>query len=90
MNVPDTLGVPLIVIVFPAHVADTPVGNPFAPDTPEFDIPVAPVVVWVMLVIAVLIHTVGVDDGTEAVLAGVTVIVPVAFTAPQPPVKGMV
>jgi len=36
-----------------------------------------------------LIHKVGVDDGALAVLAAVTVIVPVAFTAPQPPVKRM-
>ena len=77
------------MIVFPAHVADTPVGNPFAPDTPELDIPVAPVVVCVMFVIAVLIHTVGVEDATDAVLAGVTVMVPVAFTVPQPPVNGI-
>jgi hypothetical protein len=43
-----------------------------------------------MLVIAVLIHTVGLDDATLTVLFGVTVIVPVAFTVPQPPVKGIV
>jgi hypothetical protein len=52
-------------------------------------IPVAPVVVCVILVKGVLIHKVGVDDGAETVLFGVTVIVPVAFTAPQPPVNGM-
>jgi hypothetical protein len=52
-------------------------------------IPVAPVVVCVILVKAVLIHKVGVVDGADAVLFGVTVIVPVAFTAPQPPVNGM-
>ena len=68
---------PLIVITFPAHVADTPAGNPFAPDTPEFEIPVAPVVAIVIGVIAVLIQTVGFVDGTEAVLAGVTVTVAV-------------
>ena len=43
-----------------------------------------------MAVNAVLIHNVGVDDGAPAVLAGVTVIVPVALTDPQPPVSGMV
>jgi hypothetical protein len=42
-----------------------------------------------MLVSAVLTQTVGVDDGAPAVLFGVTVIVPVAFTAPHPPVNGM-
>ena len=38
---------------------------------------------------AVLIHNVGVADATPAVLLAVTVIVPVAFTVPQPPVNGM-
>ena len=78
-----------MVMVLDAHTADTPAGKPFAPDTPLFDMPVAPVVAMVMLVNAVLMHSVGVDDGAPAVFAGVTVIVPVAFIAPQPPVKGM-
>ena len=51
-------------------------------------IPVAPVVAWVMFVNAVLIHKVGVEDAAPAVLIK-TVIVPVAFTAPQPPVNGI-
>ena len=38
---------------------------------------------------AVLIHSVGVDDGAPAVLLYVTVMVPVAFIEPQPPVKAM-
>jgi hypothetical protein len=50
---------------------------------------VAPVVVWVMFVKAVLIHRVGVDEAALAVFAAVTVMVPVAFTVPQPPVNGM-
>ena len=79
-----------MVIVLVAQVALTPAGNPLAPATPAFDMPVAPVVVWVMLVSAVLIHNVGALEATLAVLAGVTVIVPVAFTVPQPPVNGMV
>ena len=87
MKTPAVVGVPLIVIVPPDQVALTPAGKPFAPDTPLFAIPVAPVVVCVILVIAVLIQTVGVDEGPLAVLAAVTVIVPVALTAPQPPVK---
>src|SRR5260221_3062376 len=62
-----------MVMVFDAHVADTPAGNPFAPDTPLFDIPVAPVVTIVILANAVLIHNVGVDDGAPNVLFGVTV-----------------
>ena len=73
-----------MVIVLIAHAAVTPVGNPVA-----VPIPVAPVVVWVIAVSAVLIHTVGVLDAAVTVLAGVTVIVPVAFTVPQPPVTGM-
>ena len=75
---------PLIVITLPAQAAVTPAGKSVAAP-----IPIAPVVVCVMLVRAVLIHKVGVDDGPLAVLAGVTIIVPVAFTAPQPPVKGI-
>ena len=78
-----------MVMVFDAHVAETPRGKPFAPDTPSFAIPVAPVVVIVMFVSAVLIHNVGEEEGALAVLFGVTVIVPVAFTLPQPPVNGM-
>ena len=84
MNVPDAVGVPLIVIVLAAHAAVTPVGKPVAAP-----IPVAPVVVCVIAVSAVLIHNVGVLDAAVTVLAGVTMIVPVAFTVPQPPDKGM-
>ena len=74
---PATVGVPLIVIVLDDHVALIPAGKPFAPDTPLFDIPVAPVVVWVISVNAVLIHSVGDDDAAPAVLFAVTVIVAV-------------
>ena len=79
---PDAVGVPLIVMVLPAHVAVTPAGKPVG-----IPIPVAPVVVWVMLVIAVLIHAVGDDDAAVTVLSGVTFTVPVAVTTPQPPVN---
>ena len=89
MNVPLAVGVPLMVITFDAHVALTPAGRPFAPDTPLLVMPVAPVVAIVMLVNAVLIQSVGVLDAAAAVLLGVTVMVPVAFTLPQPPVIGM-
>ena len=78
------MGVPLMVIVLLAQTALTPAGNPVA-----VPMPVAPVVACVMAVRAVLIHKVGVLDAAPAVLAGVTVIVPVAFTVPQPPVNGM-
>ena len=85
MKVPEAVGVPLIVIVFAAQTAEIPAGKfTGAP------MPVAPVVVCVMSVITVLIHKVGVEEGALAVLSGVTVIVPVALTAPQPPVSGMV
>ena len=78
------MGVPEIVITSEAQAALTPAGNPVA-----VPIPVAPVVACVIFVNAVLIHKVGVLDAAPAVLSGVTVIVPVAFTEPQPPVNGM-
>ena len=84
MNVPAAVGVPLMVIVLAAHAAVTPVGKPVA-----VPIPVAPVVVCVIAVNAVLIHNVGVLDAALTVLFGVTVMVPVALTLPHPPVTGM-
>ena len=77
MNVPVAVGVPLIVMVLLAHDAVTPAGNPVAEP-----IPVAPVVVWVILVSAVFTHSVGVEEAAPAVLFGVTVIVPVAVVVP--------
>ena len=73
-----------MVIVLFAQTALTLAGNPVA-----MPIPVAPVVACVIFVNAVLIHKVGVLDAAPTVLSGVTVIVPVAFTVPQPPVNGM-
>ena len=67
-----------------AHAAATPAGNPVAAP-----MPVALVVAWVILVISVLIHKVGVEDAAPAIMSAVTVIVPVALTVPQPPVNGM-
>jgi hypothetical protein len=84
LKVPEAVGVPLMVSVFAAQAAVTPAGRPVAAP-----IPVAPVVACVIAVKAVLIQSVGVEEATPAVFAGVTVIVPVAFTDPQPPVKGM-
>jgi len=84
LKVPDAVGVPLMVIVLLANAAVTPAGKPVA-----VPIPVALVVLWVILVNAVPIHNVGVLDAVPAVFAAVTVIVPVAFTVPQPPVNGM-
>ena len=73
-----------MVITLAAHAALTPAGKPVAAP-----MPVAPVVVWVMLVNAVLMHNVGVEDAAPTVLLADTVIVPVALTVPQPPVNGM-
>ena len=81
---PEAVGVPLIVIVFDAHKAVTPAGRPVG-----VPIPVAPVVVCVIAVRGVLVHSVGVEDAAPTVLPDVTVIVPVADTVPQPPVKGI-
>ena len=82
---PDADGVPDIVISSDDQEALTPDGNPVAEP-----IPVAPVVAWVISVNAVLIHNVGVLDAEPTVLSAVTVIVPVAFTLPHPPVNGIV
>jgi hypothetical protein len=84
MNIPLSVGVPLIVTVFDNHDALTPAGRPLA-----VPIPVAFTVVWVIGVRAVFTHSVGVADAAEAVLTDVTLIVPVAFTLPQPPVNRM-
>jgi hypothetical protein len=85
LKIPDAVGVPLIVIVFEAQFADTPPGKPEG-----VPIPVAPVVLCVIGVNALLIHSVGVDDAAPAVMSAVTVIVPVALTVPHPPLKGIV
>ena len=84
MKIPDTVGVPLIVIVLDAQAAVTPAGRPVAAP-----MPVAMVVVCVIAVRAVFIHSVGAEEAAETVLASTTVMVPVAFTLPQPPVSGM-
>jgi hypothetical protein len=73
-----------MVITSAFHAAVTPVGRPVT-----VPIPVAPVVAMVILVNGELIQSVGLSDGVPAVLAAVTVSVPVAFTVPQPPVNGM-
>ena len=72
-----------MVIVFAAQDAVTPAGRPVA-----VPIPVAPVVVWVIAVKAVLMHSVGVEEAEPTVFS-FTVIVPVAFILPQPPVNGI-
>jgi len=84
VNEPEAVGVPQMVIVLEVHEAVIPAGRPVA-----VPIPVAPVVVCVMLVNAVLIHSVGVEEAALAVFAAVTVMVPEAFSEPQPPVNGI-
>jgi hypothetical protein len=76
--------VPPIVTVLEDQDTVTPAGRPVAVPSP-----VAPVVACVIAVKAVLMHSVGAEEATPAVLSGVTVIVPVAETLPQPPVSGM-
>ena len=72
-----------MVIVLEDHAADTPVGKPVA-----VPIPVAPVVVWVIAVRAVLIHKVGVEEATLTVFAALVVKAPVKVLVkvPQVPV----
>ena len=82
---PEAVGVPLIFIVSEAHEAVTPAGRPVA-----LPIPAAPVVVCVIAVSAVLMQRVGVEEEAPTVLSGSTVMVPVAFNEPHPPVRGMV
>ena len=77
MNVPEADGVPLIVITFEAHAAVTPAGSPVG-----VPIPVAPVVVLVMAVSAVLIQSVGVEEAVPAVLVGETVKTPLGWVVP--------
>ena len=84
MNRPVAVGVPLRVRVLAFQAAVTPAGSPVG-----VPMPVAPVVVWVMGISDVLIHRVGVEEAVPAVLVAVTVMVPVALTVPQPPVRGM-
>ena len=70
-----------MVIVFEAHAAVTPAGNPVA-----VPIPVAPVVVWVMAVKAVLVLNVGLELAVLTVLSADTVIVELALVALSHPV----
>ena len=67
-----------------AHAAETPAGKPVGAP-----MPVAPVVAMVILVSSEFTHSVGLDEGAPAVFVAETVIVPVALTLPQPPVRGM-
>ena len=75
----------MILNVSEAQEAVTPAGRPEA-----VPIPAAPVVICMIAVRAVLMQRVGVEEAAPMVLSGVTVMVPVAFTVPHPPVKGIV
>ena len=59
---PEAVGVPLIIIVLATQAAVTPAGSPEA-----VPMPVAPVVVCVMLVSAVLMQSAGAEEAAEAV-----------------------
>ena len=80
-----------MVMVLLAHDADTPVGRFVA-----VPIPVAPMVLNTMLPPEVALSNVLIQSVrlvplvlAVAVLFAVTVIVPVAFTVPQPPANGI-
>ena len=86
MKVPDAVGEPLIVTTLADQAPVTPAGSPVTVA------PVAPVVEYVILVIAVLIHNVcamvPAADVSVTVLFGVTVIEPVTVCPEQvPPVN---
>ena len=87
MKVPDAVGVPLIVITLLAQTAVTPAGKPVA-----VPMPVAPVVAIVMDGVKTVFTISVIGEGVPAVFGvhAETVMVPIAFTLPQPPVKGMV
>ena len=78
---------PVIVTTLANQVPVTPVGRP------ENVAPEAPVVAYVMFVMGVLIQRVWLfvptPEVSDTVLFGVTFIVPVAFTEPHPPVRGI-
>jgi hypothetical protein len=88
VKVPETEGVPLIVNVFEFQLPVTPVGRPVTVA------PVDVVVAYVMFVSPVLIQRVWASVPAAELLAivlfGLTVMVPVALTNPQPPVNGIV
>jgi len=85
LKVPATVGVPEIVMLPPEKVPVTPAGKS------ANVAPVAPVVLYVISVIAVFTQTVWLSvPGAEVrvmVLLGRTMMVPVAVTFPQPPVR---
>jgi len=85
LKVPATVGLPEMVMLPPEKVSVTPGGKS------ANVAPVAPVVLYVIGVIAVFTQTVWLSvPGAEVrvmVLVGCTMMVPVAVTFPQPPVR---
>ena len=85
MKVPEAVGLPEMVMSPPEKVPITPGGKS------EYVAPVAPVVLYVIGVISVFTQTVWLSvPGSEVrvmVLSGCTMMVPVAATFAQPPVK---
>ena len=63
VNVPEAVGVPLMVIVLDAKAGETPAGSPVAAP-----MPVAPVVECVMFVSGVFAQSVGVEEAEPTVL----------------------
>ena len=83
---PEAVGVPEMVMLPPEKVPVTPAGKP------ENVAPAAPVVLYVIGVMAVFTQTVwlfvpGAEVSVMVGLLGCTMMVPVAVTFPQPPVK---
>ena len=59
---PAAVDVPEIVMILDTQAAVTPAGSPEA-----VPMPVAPVVMWVIAIRAVLMHRVGAEEAAEAV-----------------------
>ena len=57
------MGVPLMVMVLLAQVAETRAGKPFAPETPLLATPVAPLVACVISGNKELTQSIGVPEG---------------------------
>ncbi len=74
LNAPETLGVPLMVTTFPEKLPETPAGRPLNVA------PVAPVVAYVMSVMAVLMHNVWTLVPTAELSAIVLFVLIVIFT----------
>ena len=79
---PEIVGVPLIVIVLDAQEAVTPAGRPVA-----VPIPVAPVVVWVMVVSEVLIHSVEAEAEVDTVCGALSITFWIEVSERRPSLK---